>query len=121
MSDSGVSLSGEQSPAYGALVRRAAVIPGWVGPGRKGWINEVRHPCCDPFCTIPVQPAPESKVALLNRTTVGWLAGFQRFRLAYISIDQMLTYSFCIDMIIVCLRYLRFSKQGLRSLPNFKL
>jgi len=29
-------------------------VPGWVGPGRKGWTNEVRHPCCDPFCIIPV-------------------------------------------------------------------
>src|SRR5271166_4067265 len=67
-------------------------VPGWVGPGRKGWIYQVRHPSCDPFCTILVKTVPESEAMLLNRTPVGRLAGFLRFRLPYFHIDQTLTY-----------------------------
>src|SRR5580693_9243770 len=96
-------------------------VPGWVGPGRKGWIYQVRHPCCDPFCTIPVKTAPESDGVLLNRTPVRWMAGFLRLRLPGTPIDQILTYNISIDMIAVCLRYLGFSRRGSRSLQNFKL
>src|SRR5271156_4991262 len=78
-------------------------VPGWVGPGRKGWLPKALHPSCDPFCTIPVQPAPESRAMLFNRTPVGWRAGFPRFRLPCFSIDRILTYHIYIDMIAVCL------------------
>jgi hypothetical protein len=96
-------------------------VPGWVGPGRKGWFLKALHPSRDPFCTIPVRPAPESDAVLLNRTPVGWLTGFLRFRPPGIPIDHILTYDIIIDIIAVCLRYLGFSRRGSRSLQNFKL
>ena len=76
-------------------------VPGWVGPGRKGWFLKVRHPACDPFCTIPVPAAPESDAMLFNRTPVGWLVRFPRFRLPDLSIDKILTYVIYVDMIVV--------------------
>jgi hypothetical protein len=82
-------------------------VPGWVGPGRKGWFYQVRHPSYAPFCIIPAQPAPESNSVLLKGTPVVWLAAFPRFRLPDLSIDSILTYDIHIDIIAVCLRHLR--------------
>ena len=87
-------------------------LPGWVGPGRKGWIYQVRHPSYEPFCIIPAQSEPESSAVLLNRTPVVRLATFPRFRLPDCAIDRTLTYDLYIDIIFVCSHYLRFSKQG---------